>query len=212
MEIIAKETIQNWERFYRGNFVNSLSGFKSASLIATINVAGIPNLAIFSNIVHLGADPALIGFVNRPLEAAPHTIANIEATGFYTINHIHPDFVVHAHQTSAKYEAGINEFTAVGLHEEYVNDFPVPFVKESKCSYSMKMVEIIPIKHNNTFFVIGELQQVRIEGSIIAADGFIKLEKIESITSLGIDGYYNTSVVGRYSYAKPGVVPVRLKE
>lgn len=212
MEIIAKETIQKWERFYRGNFVNSLSGFKSVSLIASINPEGIPNLAIFSNIVHLGADPALIGFVNRPLEAAPHTIANIEATGFYTINHIHADFAVQAHQTSAKYAAGVNEFVSVGLQEEYVNDFPVPFVKESKCSYAMKLVEIIPIKHNNTFFVIGELQQVRIEKDIIANDGFIKLEKIESLTSLGIDGYYNTTPIGRYSYAKPGVKPLTLTE
>ena len=212
MEIIAKETIQSWERFYRGNFVNSLSGFKSASLIATINAEGIPNLAIFSNIVHLGADPALIGFVNRPLEAAPHTFANIEATGLYTINHIHPDFVVQAHQTSAKYASGVNEFASVGLHEEYVNNFSVPFVQESKCAYAMKLVEIIPIKHNNTFFVIGELQLVRIEGSIIADDGFIKLEKIESLTSLGIDAYYNTDAIGRYSYAKPGIMPVKLEE
>lgn len=212
METISKETIQGWERFYRGNFVNSLSGFKSASLIATINKEGIPNLAIFSNIVHLGADPALIGFINRPLEAAPHTLANIESTGFYTINHIHPEFITQAHQTSAKYAAGVNEFLAVGLQEEYVHDFPVPFVKESKCAYAMKMVEIIPIKHNNTFFVIGELQQVRIEKDILAADGFLQLEKIESVTSLGIDGYYNTIAIGRFRYAKPGVMPVKLKE
>lgn len=212
MEIITKATIQGWERFYRGNFVNSLSGFKSASLIATVNKEGVPNLAIFSNIVHLGADPALIGFVNRPLEAAPHTLANIEATGFYTINHIHPDFVMQAHQTSAKYAAGVNEFVSVGLQEEYVDDFSVPFVKESKCAYAMKLVEIIPIKHNNTFFVIGELQQVRVDKSILTADGFLHLEKIESITSLGIDGYYNTNAIGRYSYAKPGVMPVKLKE
>ncbi|GCC50236.1 flavin oxidoreductase [Chryseotalea sanaruensis] len=212
MQVISKETIQSWERFYRGNFVNSLSGFKSASLIATINKEGIPNLAIFSNIVHLGADPALIGFINRPLEAAPHTLANIEATGFYTINHIHPDFVAQAHQTSAKYALSVNEFVSVGLHEEYLNDFPVPFVKESRCSYAMKMVEIIPIKHNSTFFVIGELQQVRIEEGIYATDGFIKLEEIESITSLGIDGYYSVTPMGRYNYAKPGVAPVRLKE
>lgn len=212
MEIIVKETIQGWERFYRGNFVNSLSGFKSASLIATINKEGIPNLAIFSNIVHLGADPALIGFINRPLEAAPHTLTNIQSSGFYTINHIHPEFVTQAHQTSAKYAAGVNEFLSVGLQEEYVHDFPVPFVKESKCSYAMKMVEIIPIKHNNTFFVIGELQQVRIDEGIIATDGFIKLEEIESITSLGIDAYYKASAIGRYSYAKPGIMLVRLTE
>ncbi|MEY2811017.1 MAG: hypothetical protein RI991_12, partial [Bacteroidota bacterium] len=107
--------IQGWSRIYRANFVNSLSGFKPVSLIATVNKAGQPNLAIFSNIVHLGADPALIGFINRPKEAAPHTIRNIEESGFYTINHILPAFVEKAHQTSAKYADEVNEFDAVGL-------------------------------------------------------------------------------------------------
>jgi flavin reductase (DIM6/NTAB) family NADH-FMN oxidoreductase RutF len=90
--LISPEELNSYDRFYRANLINSLSGFKSASLIGTKNKDGISNLAIFSNIVHLGADPALIGFVNRPLEAAPHTLTNIETTGFYTINHIHADW------------------------------------------------------------------------------------------------------------------------
>lgn len=36
---------QTWERFYRANFINSLTGFKSASLIGTMNAQGVPNLA-----------------------------------------------------------------------------------------------------------------------------------------------------------------------
>ena len=77
MAFYSLSDIQSWERFYRGNFINSLSGFKSASLIATVNKAGNSNLGIFSNIVHIGADPALIGFVNRPKEAARHTLRDI---------------------------------------------------------------------------------------------------------------------------------------
>jgi flavin reductase (DIM6/NTAB) family NADH-FMN oxidoreductase RutF len=73
---------QSWERFYRVNFINSLTGFKSASLIGTINAQGVPNLGMFSSIVHIGSDPALIGYINRPLAAAPHTLANIKANGF----------------------------------------------------------------------------------------------------------------------------------
>ena len=94
--------IKKWDRFYRGNFINSLSGFKSVSLIGTVNNIGQPNLAVFSNIVHIGSDPALIGFINRPIEASPHTLSNIETTGFYSINHIQESFLQRAHQTSAK--------------------------------------------------------------------------------------------------------------
>ncbi|HAC24022.1 MAG TPA: hypothetical protein DCE81_03810 [Cytophagales bacterium] len=74
---ISSTTLQSWERFYRANFVNSLTGFKSVSIIGTINAAGQTNMAIFSSLVHIGSDPALIGFINRPVTAAPHTLANI---------------------------------------------------------------------------------------------------------------------------------------
>jgi flavin reductase (DIM6/NTAB) family NADH-FMN oxidoreductase RutF len=202
MAFFSLSTIQRWERFYRGNFINSLSGFKSASLIATVNNEGISNLAIFSNIVHIGADPALIGFVNRPKDAAPHTISNIETTGAYTINLIPANLIEQAHQTSAKYEE--SEFIAVGLTEELTEYSKAPFVFESPVKYSMELKEIIPIKFNNTFFVIGAVTGVFIDEQILAADGFLDLKKANIITSLGIDGYYSTEKLARYSYAKPG--------
>jgi flavin reductase (DIM6/NTAB) family NADH-FMN oxidoreductase RutF len=155
MQYFSLDLIQSWERFYRGNFINTLSGFKSASLIASLSADGIPNLAIFSNLVHLGADPALIGFINRPRAASPHTLTNIEANGQYTINHIHSSFVAQAHQTSAKYPPDKSEFDAVGLQPLHRPSFPVPFVRESPVQYAMKLVEVIPIQHNQTFLVIG---------------------------------------------------------
>jgi hypothetical protein len=73
MKHFTIQEIKGWDRFYRGNFINSISGFKSVSLIGSVDRNHNANLAIFSNIVHLGADPALIGFINRPREASPHT-------------------------------------------------------------------------------------------------------------------------------------------
>jgi flavin reductase (DIM6/NTAB) family NADH-FMN oxidoreductase RutF len=192
-----------WDRFYRANFLNSLSGFKSASLIGSISETGVPNLAIFSNIVHLGADPALIGFVNRPLAAAPDTITNIRATGFYTINHIHETFYQQAHQTSAKYPAEVNEFEAVGLTEQYRPGIQPPFVQESKIQYLLSLKEVIPIQWNHTFFVIGAVEQVFLDESFIRNDGFIDLHIAESVVSSGLDAYYKVAPLDRLAYAKP---------
>jgi len=177
------EEIQGWNRFYRANFVNSLSGFKPVSLIASQNEQGQVNLAIFSNIVHVGADPALIAFINRPREAAPHTISNIESTGRYTINHIHSAFVEKAHQTK---------------------DFPVPFVLESHIQYALELSEIIPIRQNGTFLVVGKLLHAFVEQTIIADDGYIDLSKAGSVVSNGIDGYYSVQPIARFAYAKAG--------
>lgn len=205
------ETINNWDRFFRGNFINSLSGFKSVSLIGTINNDGLPNVAIFSNIVHIGANPALIGYVNRPRAAAPHTIGNIETNGQYTINHIHPAIIEAAHQTSAKYPLEENEFSATGLTPIYKPGCIAPFVAESTIQYSMELVEIIPITHNDTFFVIGAVQDVFLhDENIVQQDGFIAIEKAGSITSLGVDAYYNVEPIARYAYAKPNKNPGRI--
>lgn len=195
---------QSWERFYRANFINSLTGFKSASLIGTINAQGVPNLGMFSSMVHIGSDPALIGYINRPVAAAPHTLANIRSNGFYTVNHIHPSFVDKAHQTSAKYPDEVNEFKEVGLTEEYLEGINVPFVKESAIKYLLSLKEIVPITLNDTFLVIGQLEQVLIDPSLqTTADGFLELDQIGSICSNGLDAYYNTTLIERYAYAKP---------
>ena len=210
MEVISSSTIQTWERFYRANFVNSLTGFKSVSLIGTINQSGQTNLAIFSSVVHLGSDPALIGFINRPIKAAPHTLANIQSTGTYTINHVHPSFLELAHQTSAKYPEEVSEFDELGLTPEFFEATAAPFVKESKVKYALTLEQIIPIKVNNTFLVIGKLQSVALEEDILLPDGFLELDKASSICSNGIDAYYSTQLIDRYEYAKPGVKPEKL--
>jgi flavin reductase (DIM6/NTAB) family NADH-FMN oxidoreductase RutF len=210
MQHISTITIASWERFYRANFINSLTGFKSASLIGTVNKQGQTNLAIFSSIVHLGSDPALIGFVNRPVQAAPHTLANIQATGNYTINHIHPSILEQAHQTSAKYPEEVSEFDALGLTPEFSVASPAPFVRESKVKYALTLEEIIPIKVNNTFLVIGRLQHVQLDESILLPDGFLQLDRAGSVSSNGIDAYYTTQLIDRYEYAKPNEKPRKL--
>ena len=196
--------IESWERFYRANFINSLTGFKSVSLIGTADVNGQANLGVFSSIVHIGSDPALVGYINRPRKAAPHTLANIESTGVYTINHIHPSFLADAHQASAKYPAEVSEFDEVGLTREYIDTIVPPFVKESRIKYALSLQEIIPIALNETFLVIGKIELVQLEDNFVKEDGFIDLHSAETVCSNGVDSYYNTQPAGRFTYAKPG--------
>lgn len=203
MLVYNQSTVQSWERFFRANFINSLTGFKSVSLVGTANKKGHTNLGVFSSLVHIGSDPALIGYINRPRQAAPHTLANIESTGMYTINHIQYSFLERAHQTSAKYPEAVSEFEAVGLTPEYMEDFSAPFVKESLVKYALTLAEIVPIKLNDTFLVIGRIHTVQLVEDILLPDGFIDLNRAESVCSNGMDGYYSTNPLGRFKYAKP---------
>lgn len=210
MQIITSSALQTWERFYRANFINSLTGFKSINLIGTVNKKGQTNLGVFSSIVHIGSSPALVGYINRPIKAAPHTMANIISTGVYTINHIHPSFLQQAHQASAKYPDDVSEFEETGLTPEFADNIAAPFVKESNTKYALSLQEIIPIALNETFLVIGKIEQVQLQDSVLSEDGFIHLDKTSSLCSNGVDGYYSTKLIGRYQYAKPGIKPEKI--
>jgi flavin reductase (DIM6/NTAB) family NADH-FMN oxidoreductase RutF len=105
---IKLETLLQLEKPYRTNFVNSLSGFKSANLIGTISKEGKTNLAIFSSVIHVGANPPLMGFLMRPVSVERHTYNNIKETNYFTINRINKEIFKKAHQTSAKYDKDIS--------------------------------------------------------------------------------------------------------
>ena len=82
--------LESLETRFRGNLINSLGGFKSLVLIGTASRDGKENLAVFSSLFHLGANPALCGLIVRPAEPGFNTLGNIMATGKYTLNHVHP--------------------------------------------------------------------------------------------------------------------------
>jgi len=188
---------------YRAQFINSLSGFKSANLIATQDVNGNCNLAIFSSVIHLGASPALVGFIMRPDNGDRHTLSNIINTKYYTINQISHEFYQGAHQTSARYPKDQSEFIPAGLSTCYIENINAPFVKESKLKYAVKLREIMPITCNNTQFIIGEINHIICEDDVIQQDGYVDIEAIKTVSLSGLDSYHITERLSRLSYAKP---------
>lgn len=197
------ESIMEMPKHYKTHFVNSLGGFKSVSLLGTINKSGQTNVGIFSSIFHIGANPPLIALIFRPSPPQRDTLANILETGFYTINHINESIYKQAHQTSARYDYGESEFDITGLNPEFKNNFLAPFVQESHIQMGIEFKERIDITINNTIMVIGEIKEVYIPENCLGDDGFIDLEKANTITCSGLDSYHKTQKLDRLSYAKP---------
>lgn len=149
--------IENLEKIFRANLINSISGYKSANLIGTISKCGTTNLAIFSSVVHLGANPALLGLIVRPAKVARHSYENMKDTGYFTINHVHENFVEKAHYTSAKFDRNDSEFDKCKLTPQFHEGFLAPFVKESKIKIGLQLVDQIPISLNETILMIGKI-------------------------------------------------------
>jgi flavin reductase (DIM6/NTAB) family NADH-FMN oxidoreductase RutF len=198
---------QAYERFYRANLINSLTGYKPAMLIGTANAEGQANLAIFSSIVHLGADPALIGYIQRPVGVSGDTFRNIQATGVYTINHVHAPFIDQAHYTSARFGSDISEFDACRLTPHYIDGFAAPFVQESRIRMGLELVEVVPIVHNNTSLVIGKLLHVLMDEDSLDLDGNVKLNTVQSVCVSGLETYHQPELLVKLPYAKVEALP-----
>jgi flavin reductase (DIM6/NTAB) family NADH-FMN oxidoreductase RutF len=200
---ISYDDIMAMEKQKRVHFINSLGGFKSVSLIGTVDKLSNENLSIFSSVFHIGANPPLIALIFRPSPPERDTLKNILETGFCTINHINEEIYKQAHQTSARYDLNISEFEATGLKSVYKNDFFAPFVAESNIQLAIEFKEKVDITINNTTMIIGQILQVYVPENCILEDGFVDLEKANTLTCSGLDSYHKTFQLDRLSYAKP---------
>lgn len=203
MNYFNKKEIDQFEKLFRINLINSLSGYKSANLIATKSKDNISNVAIFSSVMHLGSNPPLLGFILRPTSVERNTYDNLISTKQFTVNHIHKDIIKDAHHTSAKYDGTLSEFNKTNLTEEYKKCFYPPFVKEAKIQIGCKMVNNYFIKENNCRLIVGEIEHLFYENHIQQKDGWLDLEKAQSVAINGLDAYAETQLLDRFAYARP---------
>tara|TARA_B100000886_G_scaffold338419_1_gene301203 strand:- start:1333 stop:1965 length:633 start_codon:yes stop_codon:yes gene_type:complete len=205
---LSKEQIQQTSRIKRLNIINSITGVKPANLIGSISENKHTNLAIFSSVVHLGSNPALLGFMLRPQhEVRRDTYDNIMQTKYYTINHISSDYIENAHYTSAKFDKEDSEFESCNFTEEYLFDFDAPFVKESRVKIGLKLEEMLPIKLNKCVMVIGSIQHLWVDDVALEDDGQINLELLDDVGIGGLNSYYKLKRIAQFPYARVKELP-----
>lgn len=208
MRHFDSKEIMALDSFYRRNLINCLSGYKSLNLIGTQNSQGITNLALFSQVIHIGANPPTVGILFRPNSVARHTLDNILNSGFFTLNHVNSQFFKEAHWTSAKWEG--SEFEATGIEPEYLDRFYAPFVRNSPVKLACSLVETQTLKVNKTILMIGNIDSVYIDEKGLRKDGSLDLNLLDTVTVSGLDEYHVGKSLGRLAYAKPGVAPTEI--
>lgn len=201
--LLNKSQIEEFDQRYRATFVNSLAGFRQAVLVGTKSKEGVSNLAIFNSLIHLGANPALFGLINRPDTVQRDTLQNMRDTGIYTLNFVPARYFHNAHQTSARYDKSVSEFEAAGFQERYIDSCYAPAVEEAVVKIVMRLEQTIPIEMNGTLLIIGSVQQVDMPDDLVQNDGFVNLNQTDVLVTQGLDAYFTTKFLGRLPYAKP---------
>ncbi|MGK0367480.1 MAG: flavin reductase (DIM6/NTAB) family NADH-FMN oxidoreductase RutF [Thermoproteota archaeon] len=202
MVFIDKNKFNSLDDRQRISLINSLTGVKSANLVGTQSTDKMTNLSIISSVFHLGASPALFGFVIRPDSVPRDTLNNLRENPYLTVNHVNTNIIENAHQTSARYKAEESEFDKCKLTEEYIKDHPAPFVKESKIKFAAKMIREINIEENGTHIIICELTVIHLPEEYLGKDFSIDITKANSVGVSGLDQYLKLESLGRASYAK----------
>ncbi len=201
------QRLKQFDRSHRIKLVNSLSGYKGVHLIGTVNQQGQSNVAIFNSVVHISAEPAMIGFIVRPRTDYHQTLNNIEEMGCFTINHVHKSFVRQAHYTSANFPREVSEFDACALEAEFEQGFEAPFVAESEVKMGLRLKEIVPIPVNSSFLVIGQVEQVYLNDRVIDEDGQLQLEAVQDVVVTGLNQYSSVEALQKLPYARVMEVP-----
>jgi flavin reductase (DIM6/NTAB) family NADH-FMN oxidoreductase RutF len=188
---LTNQNIKETDRIKRLNLINAITGIKPANMIGTISKDQKTNLAIVSSVIHIGSDPALLGFISRTFGASRrHTYENVQDMKVFTINQVHSEITTKAHYTSVKFEKGISEFDRCHLTEEYIDGFKAPFVKESRVKIGLAWVETIPIRKNDTALLIGEVEHLVIPDEALDDAGEIDLEYLDGTGVSGLNTYY----------------------
>lgn len=202
MKSFSPAEIQQMDRIYRLNLINSCTGYKSANLIVSQSESGINNVAIFSSVTHLGSDPALIGFIVRPTVVPRNTYQNIRATEYFTINHITAAQIQSAHHSSAAYPAEFSEFDQTDLCPQIKADFKIPFVAQSPVQLYCKYLNEYPIAENNTIMIVASIEHLFFQEPLLHPDGWIRLDQAQVVAINGLDGYALPNILDRFAYAR----------
>jgi len=144
-----------------------------------------------------------MAMIVRPHSVDRHSLGNLLATGVYTLNHVNRDIYQQAHQTSARYPKEVSEFAATGLTELWQEGFGAPYVQEAGIRLGLAFWEHRHLAINGTELIIGEIMQVWTLDDCVQDDGFVDIERAETVALSGLDCYHRSEYLTRLSYAKP---------
>ncbi len=177
--------------------------------VASVNVAGQPNLAPFSYFNIACANPPTLLFCpNRRADGTKKdTLLNIEATGEYVIHIVDDARVAAMNQTSAEYPPGTNEFEVAGLTPLPSVEVRAPRVAEAPIAFECRLFQVVPVGDGPSGgeVVIGRVVLIHVRDDV-RPDTYIDLAALKPVARLAGNGY--ARVTDTFDLARPVYTPM----
>jgi flavin reductase (DIM6/NTAB) family NADH-FMN oxidoreductase RutF len=156
---------------------NAIIGPRPIGWIASMDAAGVRNLAPYSFFNAFNYTPPIIGFSSSGYK---DSVRNIEQTGEFVWNLATRDLAEAMNSTAATVAPEVDEFVLGGLTPVASDRVKPPRVGESRVAMECKLAEIVQLRSAageriRTWLVLGEVVAVHIDRSLL------------------VDGVYNTA-------------------
>ncbi len=189
----SRSDLLGLERRYRRDLINRISGSRTAWLLTTRSLDGTANIGLFSQVVHIGANPPLMGVLFRPKTDRHQSLDNIEETKLFGLHAVHTDRWQDAHATSFAFKASQSEFDECGWQEEKMPGSDLPIIKDSLARIVLEPKEVVHIRSNQCRMVVGHIRSIQIREDQLDSDQLPRPE--DWLNVCGLDLYMNNQVI-----------------
>lgn len=166
--------------------------------ISTQDTEGRANLAPYSFFNGIASNPPQVAFASTGTkpdqEHSKDTVSNIRATGVYCINIVGFDLKDAMNTSTAGFGKEIDEFEQAGLAKARCKNIDCPRVEIAPASLECRLDQIITLKGESNFLVIGEVTGVHLRDECLR-DGIFDVTTYQPLARLGYRDYTAVSEV-----------------
>ena len=175
--------------------------------IGTVSANGDRNLAPYSFFNIVAQYPPT--FVVSPvLGQRKDTLANIEATGEFTVNVVTEETVEAMNASAGSFDAGVDEFIETGLTPVSAETVGAPLVAEASANFECHVTQLIPVGKpsgdapGTGMLVIGEATRIHVAERIVDDD--LNVDQVE-LKAVGrhVGGLYSLTASTLFSVDRP---------
>lgn len=184
---------------FRRALMNELVAPRPVAWVSTRDAEGRPNLAPFSHFNVVSSAPPVVVFSCNTPEDRPQkdTLANVGATGVFTINIASFPQREAMVETSAQLPPGADEFAAAGLDKLPGQAIDVPRVAGAPASLECRLDRVVRIEgtgpgESDSHVVFGRVVGVHMRADLLDGEGRFRTAEAMPLGRLGGVRYVST--------------------
>lgn len=116
------------------------------------------------------------------------SLRNIHETGVFAVNIVSFEMLHQMNASSASLPRGVDEFTQTGLARAECDTIPCPRVADAPATLECQMTQIIPLKGEDNFLILGEVTGVHMRDDCLV-DGRFDVTRFNPLARLGYKDY-----------------------